>query len=126
MYIYTHTLNQIKSKKLVRTSFSTRKKKALFYIKQKHHKLRLECTLTRSVDTKLAWVMEAVELQQDTSSMRASYPTSWHKQVQSVPSGGCAVHALPQLPALPPAVLADATKCSKLVTGDPELSYRLI
>lgn len=65
MYIYTHTLNQIKSKKLVRTSFSTRKKKALFYIKQKHHKLRLECTLTRSADTKLAWVVEVVELQEN-------------------------------------------------------------
>lgn len=65
MYIYTHTLNQIKTKKLVRRSFSTREKKALFHIKQKHHKLRLECTIKCSADTKLAWVLEAVVLQQD-------------------------------------------------------------
>lgn len=64
MYIYTHTSNQIKNKKLVRKSFSTREKKALFHIKQKHHKLRLECTNTCSADTKLAWVLE-VKLQQD-------------------------------------------------------------
>lgn len=65
MYIYTHTLNQIKTKKLVRKSFPTREKKTLFHIKQKHHKLRLECTITCRADTKLAWVLEAVELQQD-------------------------------------------------------------
>jgi len=61
MYIYTHTLNQIKTKNLWGVIFNTTKeRKALFHSKQKHHKLRLERTIARSADTKLAWVLEEV------------------------------------------------------------------